>query len=365
MTDFLEITRSAKQIDVDRAFRKRSRALHPDKARQSLIAARATAKPKSTPGAQPSVHSNKPPTDKDIKAAEKSASERFTRLGLIAEILKDDRRRSYDHFLDNGFPSWRGTGYYYSRFRPGLFSTLVGLFMFGGGVLHYIVLVLGYKRQKEFVERYIRQARQAAWGNTSAAAGIPGLSDAALGDGEEAPQEEQPLSEAVTRRERRAQEKESKKKNKDNKTLKPVRGNGNGRSGTHTPAASEGEEGASSDPSVPVPGARKRIQAENGKVLVVDRVGSVFLEEEDEETEETSLLLLDPNEIEKPTFKQTFLYRLPIWVLQVARDKVSAGTKGVEEKAAGEDVQGGAVSNTIDALDSASMTKSRKRKGRK
>lgn len=27
---------------------------------------------------------------------------------------------SYDFFYKNGVPRWRGTGYYYSRFRPGL-----------------------------------------------------------------------------------------------------------------------------------------------------------------------------------------------------------------------------------------------------
>jgi len=26
----------------------------------------------------------------------------------------------YDFFYKNGVPKWRGTGYYYSRFRPGL-----------------------------------------------------------------------------------------------------------------------------------------------------------------------------------------------------------------------------------------------------
>jgi hypothetical protein len=26
----------------------------------------------------------------------------------------------YDFFYKNGVPKWRGTGYYYSRYRPGL-----------------------------------------------------------------------------------------------------------------------------------------------------------------------------------------------------------------------------------------------------
>ena len=363
--DFLEISRSAKQIDVDRAFRKRSRALHPDKARQALVSARASGKPDPNPipGKSPKSsggggHVNKKPTEKEIKAAEKVASDRFTRLGLIAEILKDDRRKSYDRFLDHGFPKWRGTGYYYERFRPGLLSTLMGLFVFAGGVLHYVVLQLGYRRQKEFMERYIRQARQSAWGNTSsssASAGqIPGLSDDALGGGGEVPaEEESPLAEAVNRRERRAQEKDSKKKHKE-KTLKP------GKVAVKGPP----DEAGDSDPSAPASGARRRIQAENGKILVVDRVGSVFLEEEDGETEETRLLLLDPNEIEKPTFKQTFLYRLLVSVPQMAQDKISGGGKSVETEVVGADL-GLSNGHSTDALSSASLAKSRKRKGRK
>lgn len=36
-------------------------------------------------------------------------------------FLRDDMYiSSYDFFYKNGVPKWRGTGYYYSRFRPGL-----------------------------------------------------------------------------------------------------------------------------------------------------------------------------------------------------------------------------------------------------
>lgn len=296
---------------------------------------------------------------------------------MIAEILKDDRRRSYDHFLDNGFPKWRGTGYYYSRFRPGLTSTLLGLFVFSGGLLHYIVLVLGYKQQRDFVERYIRQARQAAWGNSSTtgiAASIPGLSDAALGNGATPEEDEAPLVEAINRRDRRAQEKEAKKNNKG-KTLKPPgsrtsKGHRNSsNSGTATPLEGGGG-GAGSGTSTPVPGARKRVEAENGKILVVDRAGNVFLEEEDEETEETSLLLLDPDEIQRPTFKQTFLYRLPVWVVGMARDRVNGGAKLEEEEEEEEEdtslpeaAQEGALS--VPSSTEPSTTRQRKRKSKK
>lgn len=35
------------------------------------------------------------------------------------EVL-NGRTPRYDHFYKNGVPRWRGTGYYYSRWRPGM-----------------------------------------------------------------------------------------------------------------------------------------------------------------------------------------------------------------------------------------------------
>ena len=240
--------------------------------------------------------------------------------------------------------------------------------MFSGGLLHYIVLVLGYKQQRDFVERYIRQARQAAWGgNSSTAASIPGLSDSALDNG--ATPDEEPLLEAMTRRDRRAQEKEAKKKNKD-KTLKPAAASraSKSRSGTATPLQEEEDGGVGS--SSPVPGARKRVAAENGKILVVDRAGNVFLEEEDEETEETSLLLLDPDEILRPTFSQTFLYRLPAWGFYLVKDRlVAGGEKSDASLVEGEEVNGevnGDATAAVGVPSSESSTaRQRKRRSRK
>jgi DnaJ family protein C protein 1 len=51
----------------------------------------------------------------------KGIHERFARLGVVATILrKKEGRKRYDFFYKNGVPKWRGTGYYYQRFRPGL-----------------------------------------------------------------------------------------------------------------------------------------------------------------------------------------------------------------------------------------------------
>ena len=93
-------------------------------------------------------------------------------------------------------------------------------------------------------------------------------------------------------------------------------------------------------------GAKKRVVAENGKVLIVDTVGNVYLEEETEEGETHEYLLdvsslchltnrctcaffssleIAPNspllanafrqvdEIPRPSIYDTLLFRLPVW----------------------------------------------------
>lgn len=62
------------------SYRKKSRLLHPDKMRN------------------PS----------------KEATDRFARLGVIANILRGPEKERYDFFLQKGFPKWKGTGYYYA-----------------------------------------------------------------------------------------------------------------------------------------------------------------------------------------------------------------------------------------------------------
>lgn len=89
--------------------------------------------------------------------------------------------RRYDFFYKNGVPRWRGTGYYYSRFRPGLGvrrqsfffyanilicaaqTVLVFLAVLSTG-LHYVIQRINYKRDLARIEYIISQAKQAAWG---------------------------------------------------------------------------------------------------------------------------------------------------------------------------------------------------------
>jgi curved DNA-binding protein CbpA len=266
----LGIKPNANQDEISQAYRKKSRLLHPDKVKQKFIAEKSTGKDKSKSKKKPGVHVSKGPSQSEIKAATKAASDRFARLGIVTNILRGAGRERYDHFLSNGFPKWKGTGYYYARFRPGLGTVLVGLFIFVGGGGHWLALYMSWKRQQEFVGRYIKFARHAAWGDNL---GIPGLDGVATpvstaDDGE-------PQRQPMNRRERRMQEKDA-KKDKSEKKTKGIK------AGKPSPAAT---------PPVGATGPRKRVVAENGKILVVDSVGNVYLEQADEDGETHEFLL--------------------------------------------------------------------------
>lgn len=255
--DILGIKNSASQDDINKAYRLKTRSLHPDKVTQQL---RADGKKKKSAG-------GKAPTQSEIKKAVKKASERQARLSLIANILRGEGRQRYDHYLSHGFPLWKGTDYYYNRYRPGLGTVILGVFLMGGGAVHYLILYMGYKRQKEFVHRYVKYARDTAWG------GNIGLSN-----DEPTPEPSQnddaPPAQPMNRKERRMREKESK------------------REGAKPKKASKVQSSSSSrEASVGPTGARKRVVAENGKVLVVDSLGDVYLEGEDDEGNAREFLL--------------------------------------------------------------------------
>ncbi|KAL4398960.1 endomembrane system protein [Malassezia pachydermatis] len=91
------------------------------------------------------------------------AHKRFERLGLIHRILRDERRDRYNHFLSKGFPKWRGSGYYYARFRPGLFMVLAFLIAVSMGV-QYLVQQYNWRRDQKRIENLRRSALAAAWG---------------------------------------------------------------------------------------------------------------------------------------------------------------------------------------------------------
>ncbi|KIO32767.1 hypothetical protein M407DRAFT_95742 [Tulasnella calospora MUT 4182] len=126
---WLDISSKATVPEINKAYRKKSMQLHPDK----------------NPGV-------------------KGINERYARLGVVAAILRDsERRERYDFFYKNGVPRWRGTGYYYSRYRPGLGSVVVFLVMLSSG-LQLVVQKMNYKKDLERIDRFRSKARQAAWG---------------------------------------------------------------------------------------------------------------------------------------------------------------------------------------------------------
>ncbi|KAF5017759.1 hypothetical protein F66182_10287 [Fusarium sp. NRRL 66182] len=300
--DILGVPPSASLDDITKAYRKQTRNLHPDKVKQHI---RSKAGKDKKTGAKV-----KAPTAAEINTAVKKAGEAQARLSLIANILRGPERDRYDHFLSNGFPLWKGTDYYYNRYRPGLGTVMVGLFLVVGGGIHYLTLYMSWKRQKEFVERYIKFARDTAWGGGLNIPGVdaapsppPAPSPAPASDEEEAP----PLPQ--NRRERRMQEKAAKRDG-----ARPVKK-------TRRAQASSGTATPTPAPAAGPTGARKRVVAENGKVLVVDSLGDVYLEGEDEEGE-VHEFLLDPNELAKPTIKDTAVFRAPIWLFNVTAGRL-------------------------------------------
>ncbi|KUI66555.1 hypothetical protein VM1G_01403 [Cytospora mali] len=306
--DFLGVTPSASQDDINKAYRKKSRSLHPDKVKQQLTAERAKAKKDKdkNKNKKPGVNVAKAPTQSEIKAAVKAASDRQARLSIVANILKGPGRARYDHFMSNGFPVWKGTNYFYERYRPGLGTVMFGVFLALGGGAHYLALYMGWKRQREFIERYIKFARHAAWGDNLGIPTVPAAVDTAPPP--PAPEPEQERAMPANRKMRRMQEREAKKEASQDGSKRSTR-----RAAPRAAAAAPASGAATPTPAAGGPqGAKKRVVAENGKVLVVDSLGDVYLEQEDEEGNMEEFLL-DPNEINKPTISDTALVRMPIW----------------------------------------------------
>lgn len=290
---FLAIKPNAGPDEINKAYRKLSRTLHPDKAQANWVANYNKPTPvKTKAGAKPTVHvqKNKKPSQSELKKFHKEASARFERLSLVTNVLRGGERDRYDHFLKNGFPAWRGTGYYYERYRPGLWSVISGLFIFIGGAVHYLALYVSHLRHKEFIERYIKHARRMAWGDDGALGAIPGLGGAAPSSPQNASAEGEE-SMQWNRKQKREMERQKKKDGKN-----PFKASAAAAAANKARLAQKAKEDGISTPveaeitSGPV-GAKKRTVAENGKILIVDSVGNVFLEEETEEGDTQEFLL--------------------------------------------------------------------------
>ncbi|KAI0117434.1 hypothetical protein F4814DRAFT_416286 [Daldinia grandis] len=321
--DFLGVSPRATQDEINKAYRKKSRDLHPDKVKQQLSAERARQAKLKGKGKKPGAHVTKQPTQSEIKTAVKAAGDRQARLSIIANILRGSGRARYDHFMSNGFPVWKGTEYYYSRYRPGLGTVLFGCLLVGGGGFHYIALYMSWKRQREFVERYINFARQAAWGDNLEIPGVDTPAAATPPPPPPADDDQQPPM-AMNRKQRRLQERDQRKEStKGSKRQLRSRGRpGQQASGSATPIPQTQGTGPT--------GPKKRVVAENGKVLVVDSLGDVYLEQEDAEGK-VEAFLLDLNELPQPTVKDTALIKLPLWAYSATLGRAFGSRKSTDD----------------------------------
>ncbi|KAG4304909.1 hypothetical protein PORY_001584 [Pneumocystis oryctolagi] len=132
---FLDLKKgpNSKIDEINKAYRQKALELHPDKIKD--------------------------------KKSYKISQERFSRLKLITDILKNDEsKKRYDFFYKNGFPKWKGNGYYYSRYRPSLIFVLLILIMISS-TLQYIIARLNATRRRNRVKYYILSAIYAARGH--------------------------------------------------------------------------------------------------------------------------------------------------------------------------------------------------------
>ncbi|KAF3901452.1 hypothetical protein ABW21_db0205304 [Orbilia brochopaga] len=271
----------ATQDELNKAYRKTSRQIHPDKFVSPARLKKA--------GATPTFY---PPKSTYIPQTRQAADERFARLGLVANILRGPERERYDHFLRNGFPRWRGTGYYYSRFRPGLVSVLLGLWVVLAGGGHYLVMRVNTTQQRRFMEGYIADARTAAWGNNH---GLANLNLDTVGDASGSSRGGTPPPAVQgNRKQRRA-----------------AKAAGSNNSGTNTPPAVSDK---------PQHIAKRKVTSENGKVFMVTALGDVSLVEEDEDGVMREYLL-DLDEIPTAQWRNTAMVRAPMSVYQFVKDK--------------------------------------------
>lgn len=132
--NWLEVSPKATAEEIHKAYKRISRRIHPDKVARF-----------------------------GSKKEYKEATERFTRLGLINQILRNtESKERYDFFLEHGFPRWKGGDYFYSRYRPGLGFVLVFLFLLIG-TGQYVAKRITASQHRKHMSMVISDAKAAAW----------------------------------------------------------------------------------------------------------------------------------------------------------------------------------------------------------
>ncbi|KAI1316004.1 hypothetical protein EDD11_010529 [Mortierella claussenii] len=121
---WMGVTQKTPKNEIERAFRKMSRSLHPDK-------------------------------NKGAKTQEK-----YARLSSIITILRDDgKRERYNFFLKNGVPRWRGSAYLYRRHRPGFKAVCIFLVILISG-FQYLASYVSYIQEKRRMSGMIEQYKE-------------------------------------------------------------------------------------------------------------------------------------------------------------------------------------------------------------
>jgi hypothetical protein len=127
----LDLPPTATDAEIARAYRKASLALHPDK----------------NPGVE--------------------AAALYTLLTSVFATLKE-RRAKYDAYLKRGWPRWRGSGYYYAKYKPGfglitlLVLVAVSVTQYGTAWILYTLRVRDFRAERERVNHLsLAQVRKA------------------------------------------------------------------------------------------------------------------------------------------------------------------------------------------------------------
>ncbi|KAJ3397605.1 hypothetical protein CcCBS67573_g09001 [Chytriomyces confervae] len=112
----LEVPHTATPIQISRAYRKQSLELHPDK--------------------------NPAP----------EAASLYALLTSINKVLKDkDMRERYNKHRSTGIPTWRGTGYYVARYKPGL-PFILSFLVIAISIGQYLIQEVQYRQIKHKID---------------------------------------------------------------------------------------------------------------------------------------------------------------------------------------------------------------------
>lgn len=142
---WLELPKGSKSSteEIHKAYRKLSRKIHPDK----LNRKRNTIKPKK------------------LKKLKKLATERYQRLSIVGEILRSNKKKRYDYYLDKGFPKYKNNNWLYEKFRPGLALVAFVLFI-TISLAQYLLSKLQNSKNKERINTTITELKKQAWNGT-------------------------------------------------------------------------------------------------------------------------------------------------------------------------------------------------------